>query len=245
MNDLYNTSTAKHYQAYRPSLHQNILKSVFRKSKIFDQVLDVGCGVGHSSVALLEYGRNITGLEISAAMLEKAKTHKNIQYICGSLTQYPLPSSHYDLITFAGSLFYAKSQALLNEVMRISKEEAIILVYDFQLDLSPILSKLNLILPESNYEHDTDFSDLQASFLHLRETYVSPTSFICSPSEIIHVLFAEKPIASAINQKYPKSGEFQYHWNQLFGEEDLKLRAELNYNKYLVLKRPKSQSPNH
>lgn len=236
MNDLYNPSTAKHYQAYRPSLHQNILRSALGRSEKFNQILDVGCGVGHSSIALLKYGHKITGLEISAAMLEKAITHKNVDYICGALAQYPLPSSHYDLITFAGSLFYAKSQALLNEVMRITKEEAIILVYDFQIDLSPIVSKLNLTIPPSNYQHDTDFSDLQSSYLHLKETYFSPTSFTCKPQEIIHVLYANQTILTAINQMYPNPNEFQQHWNQLFGEEDLKLQAEINYNKYKVIK---------
>ena len=49
MNEKYDRATATHYSAYRPLLHELILRYVLLKNEIFPVGLDVGCDTGFKS----------------------------------------------------------------------------------------------------------------------------------------------------------------------------------------------------
>ncbi len=100
---------SNHYSAYRPPLHKFILSKIL-KDRYFEIALDVGCGVGTSSLALVPYAKRVIGYDPSQAMIEKATPHPTITYT--NLID-ELPNS-CDLLCFFGSLEYINPVALKN-----------------------------------------------------------------------------------------------------------------------------------
>lgn len=163
MEKEYDKTTAYYYSMYRPPLHQLILAHCLGTSNKYELGLDIGCGVGHSSIALREFSNQVIGIDPSQAMIEKAMEHPNVQYQLSDGGTLSFDDNSFDLITFAGSLYYAKSQQLLNETIRVCKDDKKIIVYDFQLQLDSFLADLigkpNKEIVEA-YNHKTNFSEL-------------------------------------------------------------------------------------
>jgi SAM-dependent methyltransferase len=160
MTERYDTAAAAHYAAYRPPLHAALLNRVLGKSARFSVGVDVGCGTGHSTVALVERCERAIGIDSSASMLREAVPHERVSYLSGTGASVPVPDGEADVITFAGSLHYADSAATRSEVRRVGRSGTIVVVYDFELLLEPVLSWQGISLPgsDSDYDHEANFS---------------------------------------------------------------------------------------
>src|SRR5690625_1496286 len=113
MTERYDTATAKHYAAYRPPLHRLILEKTLDRSESFRSALDVGCGTGYSSLALVPFSDRICGIDNSEEMLNLAEKHPKISYKFGDVDSLSdLTDQPFDIVTFAGSLVYTKSPKL-------------------------------------------------------------------------------------------------------------------------------------
>jgi SAM-dependent methyltransferase len=162
MGERYDSTAAEHYAAYRPPLHPRILERLVGPSEEFASGLDVGCGTGISSVALARHCRSVTGIDPSVSMLERAEPHPRVVYRSGTVAVLgALPGSPFDVVAFAGSLFYTKSEELRRGLLGLCREGAHWLVYDFEILLDPVLAALGVrVRPEaSDYDHTVDLSD--------------------------------------------------------------------------------------
>ena len=99
--DEYNCDSAFHYKSYRPPLHEFLLDRIF-KEQTFNNILDIGCGTGNSSIALTKFGESVTGYDPSISMIQESQNHPKVIY---TNNLYQL-NDKYDLIVFFGSLFY-------------------------------------------------------------------------------------------------------------------------------------------
>ena len=75
-----------------------------------DTVLDLGCGEGRDSVFFAELGATVTGVDLSAAGLDKARRLARgrgvrVCWIEGGMTE-ALPAGRFDLIFSCGSIHY-------------------------------------------------------------------------------------------------------------------------------------------
>ena len=165
----YDAITAYYYAAYRPPLHRQLLGQVLRSRK--GRGLDIGCGTGHSTRALADYCEHVIGIDPSAEMLALAGTNAGVRYEQHAGDTLPFADLQFDVVTFAGSLYYAKSARLLKEVIRVGKPGARVIVYDFYLPLDGFYRLLGEQedLPPLDYDHTVDFSDIANS--RLRETH--------------------------------------------------------------------------
>lgn len=80
VTERYDTLAAHHYAAFRPPLHTRILERVIHPGESFQTGLDVGCGTGHSTLALRRHCAHVIGLDPSQAMLDAAQAHAGITY---------------------------------------------------------------------------------------------------------------------------------------------------------------------
>ena len=163
MENEYDKITAYYYAMYRPPLHQLILARCLGASNKYELGLDVGCGTGNSSIALSKFCDQVIGIDPSQSMIENAMENPNVQYQLSDGGILNFDDNSFDLITFAGSLYYAKSQQLLNETIRVCMDDSKIVVYDFQLQLDSFFSDLignrNKEIKDV-YNHNADFSGL-------------------------------------------------------------------------------------
>ena len=110
MTNDYSNTVAKHYAAFRPALHEVILRRLIRPIERFRIGLDVGCGTGYSAVALAEYCNRVFGLDPNQPMLDKATAHPKISYVNGyGDNMSVLGQDQFDVVSYAGSLSYTKT----------------------------------------------------------------------------------------------------------------------------------------
>ncbi|MFS4449073.1 class I SAM-dependent methyltransferase [Maribacter sp. 2307UL18-2] len=195
MSEAYSKITAGHYAAFRPSLHAPILERCIEEGERFGTGLDVGCGTGRSTIALADYCDSVIGIDPSSAMLDTAIQNPKIKYLNAILEESDLGSDSYDIITFAGVLFYSKSQDLYNEVVRLSKKGAPVIVYDFEVVLKAFDTILDLGNTENvgpPYDHAVNFAGLLDGRLDLKIEEKEVVDLSVSSSELAHLILAEE-----------------------------------------------------
>ena len=182
----YNSSESDHYSAYRPPLHELILSKVL-KGCHFKTALDVGCGVGTSSMALVPYAKTVIGYDPSQAMIEKATSHPNITYT-NRLEELP---DSCDLLCFFGSLEYIDTMMLKKYTQRLNKEGRLICC-DFEVDYASILKIVDITIETTDYNHAKNLINYP-DFQGFKEQVVKveSTSFSCNLEQLKSLLGAE------------------------------------------------------
>lgn len=240
MKHEYDVIIARHYAAYRPPLHQVILKRCFKErvDSKFKFGLDVGCGTGQSSVALTDFCERVIAIDPSPEMLVMAKTNRRISYKTFDGKNIDLPEDHFDIVTFAGSLYYAKSQRLFDETLKVTKQDGLILIYDFEIvmdEFQDILESLeNGSLGE--YDHWMDFSGLDAYGISKLFTQKDIIKISIAPEEMAHVLLAEPGVYQRLMVKNPKGDPYKALCEGLNSRSYSELPVNIFYTLYKVVK---------
>ena len=115
-----------------------------------DRALDLCCGTGDISFALVQRGAETTGLDFSAEMLEVAairsrqsKTtagaNKNPHFIQGDAQQIPFPDNSFNIVTVGyGLRNLTRWQRGVDEMYRVAKPGARLIVLDFGKPANPV-----------------------------------------------------------------------------------------------------------
>ncbi len=89
-------AAAVRYAAHRPRGQSRVLALVAETMEAVlpvERALDVGCGTGHSTVALLPYAKEIVGIDPSSMMLAQTNSHPRIAYLKGHAVENLLTHS--------------------------------------------------------------------------------------------------------------------------------------------------------
>lgn len=126
---------AEGYSRRRPPLHSLIVSDIARclgSSLPVARALDVGCGSGLSTAALVPFASMRIGIDPTESMLGWARNAApGCVFAAGCAERLSLASSSIDLITAAGSLNYADLAAFFAEARRVLTDGGIVAVYDF------------------------------------------------------------------------------------------------------------------
>ena len=189
--NIYDEQIARHYAAYRPSLHQLIINEALENQQ-FEIGLDIGCGTGCSTIALVERCRQVFGIDSSQHMLDRASKTSKVAYLHGSGEDLPIPDASIDLVTFAGVLSYLNKKAVVRELKRVCRNNALILSYDFKILFDDLIKVFPLA--ETNvdnvYDHTCDLSD-QASISILKQES-RLTELGATEKQAAHILLSDK-----------------------------------------------------
>lgn len=240
MKHEYDVIIAGHYAAYRPPLHQLILKKClkeYEESK-FKFGLDVGCGTGQSSIALADFCERVIAIDPSPEMLVMAKSSRLISYKTFDGKNIELPEDHFDIVTFAGSLFYAKSQRLYDETIRVTKQDGLILIYDFELVMDEFQDIQESFENESlgEYDHWVDFSGLDTYGISKLFTQKDIMKISIAPEEMAHVLLAEPGVYQRLMAKNPEKNPYKTLCEGLNSRSYSELPVNIFYTLYKVVK---------
>lgn len=209
MTNEYNITVAKHYATFRPSLHEVILKRLVRPSERFRIGLDVGCGTGYSTVALAEYCKRVIGLEPNQPMLDKATAHQKISYVKGyGENMSVLGQDRFDIVSFAGTLFYTKNNKMKSELLRILVSDGVVLVYDFQVLIDDLTTCLGVSLCSA--ASDYNFTENLCDWPEFTSEVVGTDRLILklSEQEAAHVLLANSDRYRLFQKLFPESDPF-------------------------------------
>jgi SAM-dependent methyltransferase len=210
MENQYDLITAKHYAAFRPPLHKIILRKCLNKDNHFQKGLDIGCGTGQSSIALAGYCSRVTGIEPSRDMLQMAIVHPKIEYQEYDKRKISFPENTFDIVTFAGSLFYAKSQELYDDVVRVCRDYSTIIIYDFIVSYDDIYSRLDILnlIEKSDYNYKIDFSGLEINGLDKFSSSEEIIPLKVTSSNLANLLLSMKRTFKVVEKKYDSSDPF-------------------------------------
>jgi len=111
--------------------------------------------VAHRCLALITANRCWTG----------QRNTPGVQYLYGSGNALPVGDNAIDVVTFAGVLSYLDRGKAIEELRRVCRKDALVLPYDFEVDLSGLEDQLSLPTlskaeDKSSYDHRCNFSGL-------------------------------------------------------------------------------------
>jgi SAM-dependent methyltransferase len=126
---------AHRYAHHRPPVHAAIWARIAAANLPGSKVasaLDIGCGAGASTAALLPHAEHVTGIDPSPQMLREARRAlPAATFVLGSAEALPVASQSKDLVAAAGSLNYSEPGAVLREVSRVLGADGRFVAYDF------------------------------------------------------------------------------------------------------------------
>lgn len=133
MNYFTPKTSAERYSKGRPDFHSNTIRHIkdyLQPGKKLNQVLDVACGTGLSTKALLEIATNVYGTDISQEMLNVASQTGNIHYSLAPAEQQPFPGNNFDLITVGSGVHWFDIDKFLSEANRLLKSNCWLVLYE-------------------------------------------------------------------------------------------------------------------
>lgn len=210
----YGSDIAAQYLAYRPPLHSLILSQIFNDEQRFERALDIGCGLGHSAVALLPYCEAIVALDPSQSMIELASPNKKINYKCSTVKGSDFDSVSFDLICLAGSLNYCQSPEFVSELARIISPTGTIIIYDFEVKLDKIYEYLEIAKEASSYDHQLSLAIKKKQQFSLKQSVSKELHFEISVENLVHLLLADPQLHSEYSTK---EDIYQYVYDKLKG----------------------------
>ncbi len=213
----YRFAIAQHYNAYRPPLHQVILDRCLEPETRFSKGLDVGSGTGQSALAMATYCETVTGIEPSDEMRAQAISQSGVNYLASDGKTLPVGNHQFDLVTFAGSWFYARSQAMVDEVARVAAPEAIVIIYDFELLFQKLPFGFELPEESSHYDHKADFSGFETKRIHSLGGFSIKKSATLNREEMAHLLLSSANYWKYFSARYEKKNPFPSLLKELEG----------------------------
>lgn len=126
-------SIAARYEKGRPYFHMETIlkiKNYLRLHTKFDRALDVACGTGLSTKALLELANQIDATDISAEMLLNAYQNDRIFYTKSAAEQLSFDPNTFDIITVASGIHWFDIDRFLIEAHRVLKPGQWLIIYD-------------------------------------------------------------------------------------------------------------------
>jgi ubiquinone/menaquinone biosynthesis C-methylase UbiE len=92
-----------------------------------DKVLDVACGTGNATIPAAQAGANVTGLDLSPALLDQGRAAAEqagveIEWVEGDAEQLPFEDGSFDVVlSVFGCMFAPDHRAAAEEIARVMK----------------------------------------------------------------------------------------------------------------------------
>lgn len=126
-------NAAERYAKGRPYFHQNTVSHIQNHLKLvgkLEQALDIACGTGLSTHALLPIATKVYGTDTSEEMLKWALQPEKITYALAPAEKQPFESNTFNLITVCSGVHWFNIDQFLIEANRLLKKDGWLVLYD-------------------------------------------------------------------------------------------------------------------
>lgn len=133
MNYFETQSAAQRYEKGRPYFHHHSIAKIKQHlglKKSLGKALDIACGTGLSSKALLEIAEHIYGTDLSDQMLLHSYTHERIHYQKAPAEEQPFESNYFDIATVSSGVHWFDIDRFLIEAHRVLKPKSWLILYE-------------------------------------------------------------------------------------------------------------------
>lgn len=133
MNFFGPDAAAERYAIGRPRFHRDTIARIKHELGVtgkFERALDIACGTGFSTEALLDIAVEVKGTDASEAMLQLALAPDKIEYSVALAESQPFPSNHFDLVTVSSGVHWFNIDQFLFEAHRLLKTGSWLVLYD-------------------------------------------------------------------------------------------------------------------
>lgn len=137
MNHFAPKEAAERYAKGRPDVHSYSIDQVstyLQLDQKLDRVLDIACGTGLSTRALLAIGKRVYGTDISEEMLAFAPCKDIIRYYVSAAELQPFDDHFFDLVTVSSGVHWFDIDRFLSEGRRILKSRGWLVLYENYFD---------------------------------------------------------------------------------------------------------------
>lgn len=139
MNYFEPENAAERYAKGRPDFHENTIEKIKQDLHIenkLEKALDIACGTGLSTNALLLIANKVFGTDSSEEMLKYAVSKNNndnrdnISYSVSAAENQPFPDNEFDIITVCSAIHWFNIDDFLVEANRLLKDGCYLILYD-------------------------------------------------------------------------------------------------------------------
>ncbi|HEY2582593.1 MAG TPA: class I SAM-dependent methyltransferase [Mucilaginibacter sp.] len=221
MNYFSSKIAAEKYATGRPDFHVNTIDHIrdfLKLDRKLDKVLDIACGTGLSTKALLPIANHVFGTDLSAEMLKMAHDKDRINYSIASAEQQPFEKEEFDLITVSLAVHWFDIDAFLVEANRLLRNGGWLVIYenhfsgemdereDFKKWVNEIFYKESFPSPPRNKDYDWSAENLEAKnfTIYIPENFKNTVSF--NKNQMISYFLSQSNISAAI-----EGGKTTYH----------------------------------
>lgn len=125
---------ASRYAKYRPQVQAEIMKQIAEELSWTNKVataLDVACGTGHSTQALLPYAEQVMACDVSKEMLKQAKDFlPELSFFLSPAETLPVPNKSIDILSVSFSFHWFDQNTFLTEAARVLKQDGLLIIYN-------------------------------------------------------------------------------------------------------------------
>lgn len=212
------------------------------------QVLDVGCGTGLASRPLIENAVRVTGVDVSAPMLAKARErHPSATWVEGSAEALPFEPGTFDAAISAQTFHHVDRAKAIAEIVRVLKPGGLVAVWwKVLLDQDPVAQlrarvaqEMGVDAPQSGLKGG--FKEFYAGAVTTPMVRVIPWQTALSLEQYLNYERSRKIVADTLGSRSDRYvQELDRRLREMLGEQPKYLA--LSYVQYLyVAKTPSAQ----
>ena len=128
-NPFVGTTVASRYPKARPALHGEAIGAVRDIIGTPRVAVDIGCGTGLSTHALVSYAETVIGIDSSRDMLAHARRGLDLSFLLGEAEHLPFMDGAFGLATIASAIHWFRPPAI-EEVWRVLAADGHLVIYD-------------------------------------------------------------------------------------------------------------------
>jgi SAM-dependent methyltransferase len=120
------------YDRGRPFLQHRAVRRIaeLAGSGRVRRALDVSCGTGLSSVALVDLAEVVVGAEVAPGMLAAARRHPSIRYVLAPAESLPFPDTTFGAATVGSGVHWFDQRRFFDEAARVLTASGWLGIYD-------------------------------------------------------------------------------------------------------------------